>query len=50
MLLVRKAMPGVGMTPTIMAFTPMEQIPDTRAFSNIYPEMRVSFPIMTFAT
>jgi len=46
MLLVKKAMPGVGITPTRIAFTPMEQIPETSAFSNMYPERRVSFPMM----
>jgi len=46
MLWVRKAIPGVGMTPTMIASTPMEQIPETRAFSSIYPEMRVSLPMM----
>ena len=35
MLLVRKAIPGVGMTPTMSALTPIEQIPETRAFSSM---------------
>jgi len=45
MLAVRKAIPGVGITPTMMALTPMEQIPETSAFSSMYPERRVSLPI-----
>jgi hypothetical protein len=46
MLVVVKAIPGVGKGPTKRAFTPIEQIPETRAFSSMYPEIRVSFPIM----
>jgi hypothetical protein len=49
-LLVRKAIPGVGITPTRIAFTPMEQIPETSAFSSMYPEMRVSLPMRILGT
>lgn len=34
----------------MIAWTPIEQIPETSAFSSIYPEIRVSLPMMILET
>src|SRR5687767_6673036 len=45
MLLVRWATAGVGTGPQSSTSPPMEQMPETRAFSSMYPEIRVSLPM-----
>ncbi|EPP30433.1 hypothetical protein CP8484711_1867B, partial [Chlamydia psittaci 84-8471/1] len=44
---VINATPGVGMGPNTKVSIPIEVKPATRAFSNIYPDKRVSLPTTT---
>ena len=43
--MVRKAIPGVGTGPINSTSMPMEQSPEVRALSIMYPERRVSLPM-----
>ena len=46
-VLVKYAIPGVGITPARITFAPTEQIPDIKLASSISPDILVSFPITT---
>ena len=46
-VLVRYATPGVGIGPSSLTLTPAAIKPASNAASSIYPDTRVSFPIIT---